>query len=396
MFSIIWIRMTGRRTQKSPRPAPLRRGHEETKRLTATNATTVDIDRLLRAIRQARRVVITLAKGEQPAGNVSLKPNSNQQVSSTTSQPQVPPGGQPSATFPRFSELAPELRTMIWEQAMEDPRLIYVHLGVPGTGAVTTFDCFIMNSNYLDEAGNPRTSLLDTSSESSAEVLRIERGDASRARWLGMLGIAQLYPTKADLVYLGGLKDLGRTPPADTNKIIPLSLVLGNILPRVMVNADVFVNYFNPDPGQEPENPINKALADLRTLDNQYAPLLADDPNGLPRPRLPESMVFMLGNFHLRWGIASPCNVPEHQEEFITSCCIHYDHLEIVADEDMDNWMEDNLVQYNDDLAGDRPNWRIRLEIVPAIRAIWAGWRSQPDVATQVPRLFFARIRPSE
>lgn len=312
------------------------------------------------------------------------------------SQHQVPPGEQSSATFPRFSELAAELRTMIWQHAMDDPRLIYIHVGIPGSGVVTTFDLFIMNRNYLVEARNPRSNLLDVSSESSAEVRRMERGDASRTRWLDILGLAQFYPTRADLVYIGGLRDGGRTPPSDTNKIIPLSFVLGNILPRVMVNADVFVKYFDPDENQEPENPIDKALADLRTLPNQYAPLFADGPDGLPRPRLPESMVFMLDNFHLKWDIASPCTVSEHREEFITSCCIHYDHLEITADEEMDNWVEDNLVRYDDDLAGDRSNWRIRMEIVPAIRTIWAGWRSQPDVATQVPRLFFARIRPSE
>ncbi|KAG6357557.1 hypothetical protein INS49_013434 [Diaporthe citri] len=326
----------------------------------------------------------------------SLTPTSNQQVSSTMSQPQAPPGEQSNATFPRFSELAAELRIIIWQHAMDDPRLMYVHLGIPGTGAVTTFDRFIMNGNYLAATTNPRSGLIDACSESSGEVHRIESWDTSKVRWLGMLGLTQYYPTRADLVYMGGLRDGGRTPPADANKIIPLSLVLGNILPRVMVNADVFMKYFDPDENQDPENPIDKALADLRTLGDQYAPLLADDPNGLPRPRLPESMVFMLDNFHLRWDIASPCTVPEHREEFITSCCIHYDHLEIVADEDMDNWMEANLVQYDDDLAGDRSNWRIRMEIIPAIRAIWAGWRSQPDVATQVPRLFFTRIRPSE
>lgn len=388
--------MTSRRTQKAPRPAPLCRGHEETKRLAATNATTVDVDRLLRAIQQAGGAVITVCKGEKAADKVSLTPNSNQQVGSTVSQPQVPPGEQSDATFPRFSELAAELRTMIWQHAMDDPRLIYVHLGIPGSGAVTTFDRFIMNRIYLAEARNPRSSLLDASDESSAEVRRAEEGDASRTRWLGMLGLAQYHPTRADLVYMGGLRAGDQTPPADANKVIPLSLVLGNILSRIMVNADVFVNYFDPDESQEPENPIDKALADLRTLGNQYAPLFTADSNGLPRPRLPESMVFMLGNSHLRWDIASPCTVPGHREQFITSCCIHYDHLEIVNDEDMDSWMEANLVQYEDDLAGDRSNWRIRFEIVPAIRAIWAGWRGQPDVATQVPRLFFARIRPSE
>ncbi|KAK7699286.1 hypothetical protein SLS64_011744 [Diaporthe eres] len=312
------------------------------------------------------------------------------------SQPQVPSGEQSSDTFPRFSELAVELRIMIWQHAMDDPRLIYIHLGIPGSGAVTTFDRFILNRNYLAETRNPRPSLLDASSESSAEVRRMEEGGASRTRWLGLLGLAQFHPTRADLVYIGGLRDHGRTPPGDTNKIIPLSLVLGNILPRVMVNADVFVKYFDPDENQDPENPIDKALADLRALGDQYAPFFADDPSGLPRPRLPGSMVFMLDNFHLRWDIASPCTVSGHREEFITSCCIHYDHLEIIADEDMDNWMDGNLVQYHGDLAGDRANWRIRMEIVPAIRAIWAGWRSHPDVATQVPRLFFARIRPSE
>ncbi|KAI7777951.1 hypothetical protein LA080_002863 [Diaporthe eres] len=311
------------------------------------------------------------------------------------SQPQVPSGEQSSDSFPRLSELAAELRTMIWQHAMDDPRLMYIHLGIPGSGAVTTFDRFILNRNYLAETRNPRSSLLVASSESSAEVRRMEEGDASRTRWLGLLGLAQFHPTRADLVYMGGLRGGEQTPPADTNKIIALCLILGNILPQVMVIADVFVKYFDPDENQDHENPIDKALADLQTLDNQYAPFFADDPSGLPRPRLPESMVFMLDNFHLKWDIASPCTIPEHWEELVTSCCIHYNHLEIIADEEMDNWMGDHLVQYNDDLAGDRANWRIHMEIVPVIRAIWAGWRRQPDVATQVLRLFFARIRPS-
>lgn len=56
----------------------------------------------------------------------------------------------------------------------------------------------------------------------------------------------------------------------------------------------------------------------------------------------------------------------------------------------MDAWMDANLGEYD----ADRAN-RIRDETVPSIRAIWAGWRSRPDIANQVPRLFFARIRPS-
>ncbi|KKY37931.1 hypothetical protein UCDDA912_g02148 [Diaporthe ampelina] len=179
------------------------------------------------------------------------------------------------------------------------------------------------------------------------------------------------------------------------NKIIPLSLVLGNVLPRVMVNGDIFVRYFNPDPNRQHENPVDKALADLRALGNQYAPLFADDPAGLPRPRLPESMVFALDNLPLRWDIASPCEVPGHREAFIVPCCIHYEHLEMISDEDMDGWMDANLVWQDNDLARDRTIWRIRMEIVPSIRAIFTGWRNQPDVATQVPRLFFAHIKPS-
>lgn len=283
---------------------------------------------------------------------------------------------------------------MIWQNAMDDPRLIYIHLGIPGTGAVAAIDRFIMNATYLAEKRHPRSGVILACKESREEVnrvSRIERDDASRTAWLARLGLTQYRPTRADLVYMGGLRDGGRAPPADSNKIIPLGLVLGNVLQRVMLNADVFVDYFAPDPSRQPENPVDKALADLRTLGNHYKPLFADDPHGLPRPVLPESMVFMLGNTHLKWDIASPCTIPGHSQAFIMSCCIHYDHLQIIADDDMDGWMDENLVQYDA-----RESSRIRVEIVPAIRAIFAGWQDQHGVATQVPRLFFARIRPSE
>lgn len=210
-----------------------------------------------------------------------------------------------------------------------------------------------------------------------------------------MLGIVEFNPTAADLVYVGGLRDQGQTPPADTARIIPLCLVLGNIIPRVCVNGDVFASYFDrgneTDEDQAPENPIEKGLASLRALNTQLAPLFADTPAGLPSPRLPASMVFMLDNLPLRWAITSPCTNPAHNRIFILSCCIHYEHLEIIPDAGMDAWMDANLEQYGEDRAN-----HIRAEIVPSIRAIWAGWRNRADVAAQVPRLFFARIRPSE
>lgn len=253
-----------------------------------------------------------------------------------------------------------------------------------------------MNRNHLVETSQP-PGVLCASQESRAEALNGTRRDVSSINWLSMLGILEFHPKASDLVYLGGLRDQGRTPPADMNRIIPLSLVLGNILPRVCVNGDVFARYFarevnetgDEDP-EPPENPIEKGLASLRALDSQFAPLFANTSAGLPRPRLPETMVLMLDNFHLRWGIMSPCTNPAHSQAFNVACCIHYEHLEIVADGDMDAWMVVNPGAYD----ADRAN-RIQAEIVPSIRAIWAGWRSRSDVATQVPRLFFARIRPS-
>lgn len=281
--------MKGRRgQQKVPRLAPLCQGHEETKRLAATNSA-VDLDRLLRAIRQAGGVVTVSNGGQQENGNDPLETTSNQQVGSTASQPQAPPpGGQSSLTFPRFSELAPEVRSMIWQDAINIPRLIYIHIGIPGTGAWSVFDRFILNMNYLAETENSLSSLFSTCRESRGELRRAARPgpDPSRARWADMLGLAQLRPTGADLVYMGGLNDLGRTPPADTNRIIPLALVLGDVLPWVMVNADIFVSYFNPDPNEQPENPTDKALADLRALGNAYAPQAARE-DGLHAGQLP-------------------------------------------------------------------------------------------------------------
>ena len=299
------------------------------------------------------------------------------------------PTPEEGEVFSLFRNLPPELRAMVWRRAMGNPRLIYVHLGVPGAGAFARFDRFIMNRAYLLENNQP-SGVLSASHESRAEALRDARRDVSSINWLGMLGLTEFNPTGWDLVYLGGLRDGGQRPPTDMNRVIPLSFVLGNVLPRVCVNGDVFVRYFAPDQNQQPENPIDKGLADLRALNSAFAPLFADTPAGLPNPRLPETMVFMLDNYHLRWGIVSPCTEPGHRVDFITTCCIHYDHLEIVADENMDAWMDANLAQYD----ADRAN-RICMEIVPSIRAIWIGWQTRPDVAAQVPRLFFASIKPS-
>lgn len=393
MFSNIWNKIKGRRTQKVPRLAPLCHGHEETKRLATTNAA-VDVDRLLRAIRRAEDAVATVSNGEKGKGKGPMKSSTSGQQVGWPTPSQVPPEEQSASNFSRFPELAPELRTMIWQNAMDDPRLIYIHLGIPGTGAVAAIDRFIMNGTHVAETRHPRSGVILACKESNEEVNRVnrvERNDASRTAWLARLGLTQYHLTRADLVYMGGLRDGGRAPPADSNRIIPIGLVLGNVLPRVILNADVFMDYFAPDPSRQPENPLDKALADLRTLGNQYKPLFADDPHGLPRPVLPESMVFMLSNTNLKWDIASPCTVSGHSQAFILSCCIHYDHLQIIANDDMDGWMDENLVHYDA-----RESSRIRMEIVPAVRAIFAGWRGQPAVVIQVPRLFFARTTPSE
>lgn len=364
--------------------------------MTATNAA-VNVDRLQHAIRRAGGVAITASNGgQQEKGKGPLEETPNQQVGPTGSQPQAPPEESSSNAFPLFPEFPRELRCLIWEEAINDPRLIYIHFGIPGTRFVPFIDRCILNRNHLAETRNPRRSVFNTCSEGREESRRTARRDSdhSRYRWLRLLGLDQLNPTGSDLVYVGGLQDLGRAPPADTSRIIPMALVLGDVLPWVMVNADIFVSYFNPDPSRQPEDPVGKALADLRALypgDGDMAIFADNVRTGLPHPQLPESMVFMLDNFRLKWEIASPCTIPGHNEDPETSCCIHYDHLEIIADENMDDWMDENLGQYDD-----RASFRIRMETVPAVRAIFAGWQSQPDVATQVPQLSFARIRPSE
>lgn len=316
-------------------------------------------------------------------------------------------GDQEGEVFLLFLNLPPELRIMIWRLAIPDPRLMYVRVSVPGPGAFTRFDRFILNREHLTEVSSHPPGVLYACHESRAEALRGAQRGPSSVNWLSTLGILEFHPTADDLVYLGGLRDQGRTPPADTDRIIPLSLVLGNVLPRVMVSGDVFLRYFarannnnnnnNPHEDQDqapppPENPIEKGLASLRALNTEFAPLFADTQAGLPSPKLPESMVFMLDNFSLRWGTGSSCTVPGHTRwRSIFRCCIHYDHLEIIADGDMDAWMDATLASQYD---ADRAN-RIRMEIVQPIRGIWAGWRSRPDIVARVPRLFFARIRPS-
>lgn len=294
--------------------------------------------------------------------------------------------------FSLFPNLPPELRALIWRHTTE-PRLIFILPGVPRAGPLTRFHRVVMNRAHLVETNQP-LSVLCACHESRHEALTGAQRDLSSLNWLSILGILEFNPTAADLVYFGGLRDQGQTPPADTDTIIPFCLVLGNILPRVCTNGDVFASYFDRDDeteeGQPPENPIEKGLASLRALNAQFAPLFADTPAGLPSPRLPESMVFMLDNLPLRWAITSPCTNPAHNRVFILSCCMHYDHLEIIPDADMDAWMDANLEQYDEDKAR-----RIRTETVPSIRAIWAGWRSRSDIAAQVPQMFFARIRPS-
>lgn len=105
-----------------------------------------------------------------------------------------------------------------------------------------------------------------------------------------MLGILEFHPTAADLVYLGSVQDQGRDPPADTNRIIPLSLVLGNVLPWVCVNGDVFVKYFARDDlngNEPPENPIEKGLTSLRALNTQFAPPLRRHTRRSAEPQAP-------------------------------------------------------------------------------------------------------------
>lgn len=207
---------------------------------------------------------------------------------------------QKGENFPLFPDLPPELRVMVWKHAVGDPRLIYVQVSFPGSGEFARFDRMLMNRNHLVET-TQTPGVLYVCQESRAEALDGTRRDVSSINWLSMLGVLEFHPKASDLVYLGGLRDQDRTPPADMNRIIPLSLVLGNILPRVCVNGDVFARYFarevnKPDDEdwEPPENPIEKGLASLRALNSQFAPLFANTAAGLPRPQLPESMVLML------------------------------------------------------------------------------------------------------
>lgn len=322
----------------------------------------------------------------------------------------MPQPPNPRDTFPRFPELAKELREIVWQHASNEPRLIYIHLHVPSSAPLPApFDRYIMNEAYLADAAQSRRSLLLACSESRDEVLRDEAlrasgaGGAPGVNWLNMLRIAHLRPTGADLIYLGGLWSGGQSHPEDADTIIPLSLLLGDVISQVMLNADIFASFLNPQSGRQLGDPVETALADLRAGQGApYAALFANNNNntaGLPQPRLPERMIFMLDNFRQRWYFATPCADPGHSGGRLeSSCCIHYDHLEIIADEDMDDWMEANLSEHydGDGLSRGQKKGRIRRETVPAIRHIWAGWRSQPDIAAQVPRLFFARIRPSQ
>lgn len=344
--------------------------------------------------------------GQEVTGAESSHLSPVKQVISTMTEPH-----NPGDNFPRFPEMAKELRDTVWQHASNEPRLIYIHLHVPSSAPPPApFDRFIMNEAYLADAAQSRRSLLLACSESRDEVLRDEAlrasgaGGAPGVNCLNMLRIAHLRPTRADLIYLGGLWSGGQSHPEDADTIIPLSLLLGDVMPQVMINADIFASFFNPQSGRQLGDPVETALADLRAGEGApYAALLANNNNnntaGLPQPRLPERMIFMLDNFRLRWYFAPPCADPGHRGALLfESCCIHYDHLEIIADEDMDHWMEANLSEPDDDngLSRGQKNRRIQRETVPAIRAVWAGWRSQPDIAAQVPRLFFARIRPSQ
>lgn len=175
--------------------------------------------------------------------------------------------------------------------------------------------------------------------------------------------------------------------------IIPLSLVLGNVVSRVLVNGDVFVRYFAPYEGQPPESPLTKAIADLHGMGPNYARLFADALWGLPQPCLPRTMVFMLSNDLLEWEPQPPCTMLGHHEQVFMgrdSCCIHYEDLEIIPNTAMDHWLQANLVGHNDPVL----ERRVRMDIIPWIRHIFAGWLRHPDLVPHVPQLFFARIKP--
>ncbi|KAI3390770.1 hypothetical protein diail_8680, partial [Diaporthe ilicicola] len=268
--------------------------------------------------------------------------------------PQVSAEQQDSFTI--FSRLPAELRTKIWRHAGLEPRLAFVLLGMPTQTWVTTpnidmiqgigtvFYRAFMNRVHLNET-NTRRSLLSASQESRHEILQATITDPSSMNWLERLGLAEYNIMRHDLVYLGGLSNGLSGALRDMESVIPLSLVLGNVLGRVMVAGDVFVRYFQPYIFHQPENPINKALSDLRQFGANYAVLFGN--TGLPHPRLPGSMVFLLDNVDLEWAPdASPCTVPSHTERAYidrSSCCIHHDHLEIIEDARMDEWMNINF-----------------------------------------------------
>ncbi|KAJ0120848.1 hypothetical protein J7T55_015583 [Diaporthe amygdali] len=260
------------------------------------------------------------------------------------------------------------------EYAAQQPRLAFVLLGMPtptwlntnGIDLVNNIDSMfwraIMNRVYLLEA-DPRRSLLAASHESRNETFRATSTGSVRSNWLNRLGLAPIRLNYSDLLYLGGFSQGAHGALRDMQSIIPLSLVLGNVVSRVLVNGDVFVRYFAPYEGQPPESPLTKAIADLHGMGPNYARLFADALWGLPQPRLPRTMVFMLSNDLLEWEPQPPS---------------------------MDHWLQANLVGHNDPVL----ETRVRMDIIPWIRHIFAGWLRHPDLVPHVPQLFFARIKP--
>lgn len=425
-LSVLWKKLTTRQEKLLVRRAPEPRGFKETIRLVDSSAYgSDDFGMLLKAIKlaggtvgRAKQQVCATYTGMASACSLLLA--SEQQVGSNL--PLTPRYRQVGGSFTLFNSLPAELRAKVWQHAglQLQPRLAFVLLDMPtqawmeqawrGTNDIrnveTTFDRVIKNRIHLIETDLPRSNLLASCREGRREVLRATTADPAFVEWMKRLGLAHFNINSNDLLYLGGFSQGAEGGSRDADRIIPLNLVLGAILPKVLVRADVFLEFFSmarfQSAGQpisvgQPTDILNEAVADLQGLGATYARLFANNPSGLPQPRLPGTIIFMLSNGFREYSPDfSPCTIPGHREQVSRgreSCCLHYEHLEIIPEEDIDGWMDAHLLQSSVNLIAPQSHWYLRHKTVPGIRHIWASWRSHPNAVPHIPRLLFAWIK---
>lgn len=194
--------------------------------------------------------------------------------------------------------------------------------------------------------------------------------------WVSRLGLDAYFVVPArDLVMIGGIR--ATLPAAMTAP----ALVLGNEFPNIMLSAHRFLSYIDSSPN--PQDPVAAAVGHLTSYGAPFGDLFRSGPGGgLQAPDLPRNFYFFLGPYG-----PSPCSVPEHNLPAVSgSWCVHHEHLEIAAEEDVADWfVGPDVLNAQSALARNRAR-------VIQIRQYWNRLRNAP-FPVRMPMIFFARIR---